>query len=144
MVEIRQLVHQVAVSQRCSIKKRFWKSSQNPQINTRSSHLEVLCQKRCSQNFAKLTDKHLCRSLFFNKVSGWKPKTFRGTHWRCSVKQGVFKNFANFTGKNLCWSFFFKKLHFWRPVTCFPVKFGNFLRTTISRNICECLFLNVI
>ena len=27
-------------------------------------------QKRCSQIFAKLTRKHLCRSLFFNKTAG--------------------------------------------------------------------------
>ena len=27
---------------------------------------------------------------------------------------------------------------------CFPVKFANFLRTIILKNICKCLFLNVI
>ena len=47
-------------------------------------------------------------SLFFNKVAGWKPKTFRSSHWRCSIKQVSLKNFANFTRNNLCWSLFNK------------------------------------
>ena len=42
------------------------------------------------KSFAKFTEKHLCRSLFFNKVTGWKPKNLRISHWRCSVKEGVF------------------------------------------------------
>ena len=45
-------------------------------------------------NFAKLTGKHLCQSLFFNKVASWKPKNVRSSHWRCYVKQGVFKKVA--------------------------------------------------
>ena len=31
---------------------------------------EVLCKKGVLRNFAKFTGKHLCRSLFFNKVAG--------------------------------------------------------------------------
>ena len=31
---------------------------------------EVLCKKGVLRNFAKFTGKHLCRSLFFNKVVG--------------------------------------------------------------------------
>ena len=57
-------------------------------------------------NFAKFTEKHLFRSLFFNKVSGRKSGTFGRSHRRCSIKQGALKNFANFTGNNLCWSLF--------------------------------------
>ena len=33
----------------------------------RSSHPEVLCKKGILRNFVKLTGKHLCQSLFFNK-----------------------------------------------------------------------------
>ena len=40
---------------------------------------------------AKFTEKHFCRSLFYNEVAGWKTEIFRNSHWRCSVKQGVFK-----------------------------------------------------
>ena len=43
------------------------------------------------KNFAKFTDNHLCRSLFFNKVAGWKPETVRSRYWRCSVKKVFLK-----------------------------------------------------
>ena len=32
-------------------------------------------EKKCFRNFAKFTGKHLCLSLFFNKVSGLRPPT---------------------------------------------------------------------
>ena len=37
---------------------------------SRSSRPEVLCKKGVLRNFAKSTGKHLCQSLFFNKVAG--------------------------------------------------------------------------
>ena len=130
------------------LKEVFWKTSQNSGINTRSSHLEVFCQKkRCSKNLAKFTAKYLFRSLFLNKVAGWKSEIFRNSHQRCSVKQGALKNFANFTGNNLCWSLFLIKLdiqcqqlnqrRLWH--TCFPVKFA-----IILKKICACLPVNFI
>ena len=39
------------------------------QANYESSCLEVICEKGVSKNFAKFTGKHLCQSLFFNKVA---------------------------------------------------------------------------
>ena len=88
---ILQLVHEILVLRRCSMKEVPWKT-QNSQINTRSSHPEMFCQKKdVVRNFAKFTEKHFCRSLFFNRVAGWKPETFRSSHCRCSVKQGVLK-----------------------------------------------------
>ena len=41
----------------------------------RSSRLEVFCRKGVLRNFAKFTEKHLCQSLFFNKVVGLRPDT---------------------------------------------------------------------
>ena len=38
-------------------------------INNRSSRPEVFCKKRVLRNFTKFTGKHLCQSLFFNKVT---------------------------------------------------------------------------
>ena len=32
--------------------------------------LEVFCKKGVFKNFAKVTGKHLCQSLFLNKVAG--------------------------------------------------------------------------
>ena len=36
----------------------------------KSSRLEVFCKKGVLKNFAKFTEKHLCQSIFFNKVAG--------------------------------------------------------------------------
>ena len=38
---------------------------------SRSSHSEVFCKKGVLKNFAKSTGKHLCQSLFLNKVTNW-------------------------------------------------------------------------
>ena len=40
------------------------------QIISRSSRPEVFCKKGIPRNFGKFTGKHLCQSLFFNKVTG--------------------------------------------------------------------------
>ena len=40
-----------------------------------SSRPEVFCEKGVLRNFAKLTIKRLCQSLFFNKVAGLGPAT---------------------------------------------------------------------
>ena len=46
VVEILQLVFEnKAVFQRCSIKEVIWKTSQDSQINTKSSLPKVFCQK---------------------------------------------------------------------------------------------------
>ena len=41
----------------------------------RSSCPEVFYKKGVLRNFAKFIGKHLCQSLFFNKVAGLKPAT---------------------------------------------------------------------
>ena len=43
--------------------------------NSRSSRPEVFCKKGVLRNIAKFTGKHLCQSLFFNKVAGLRPAT---------------------------------------------------------------------
>ena len=45
------------------------------QNTSRSSRPEVFCKKDVLRNFAKFTGKHLCQSLFFNKVAGLRPAT---------------------------------------------------------------------
>ena len=37
---------------------------------SRRSRPEVFCKKGVLRNFTKFTGKHLCQSLFFNKVAG--------------------------------------------------------------------------
>ena len=38
----------------------------------RSSHPELLCKKGILKSFANFIQKHLWRSLFVDKVAGWK------------------------------------------------------------------------
>ena len=48
----------------------------------RSSRPEVFCKKVLLRNFVKFTGKHLCQSLFFNKVAG--PSLLKKRLWhRC-------------------------------------------------------------
>ena len=42
----------------------------NKAINPRNSHRRCSVKKGVLKNFAKFTGKHLCQSLFFNKVAG--------------------------------------------------------------------------
>ena len=42
-------------------------------MSHRSSRLEVLYEKGVLENFTKFAGKHLCQSLFFNKVAGLAP-----------------------------------------------------------------------
>ena len=54
---------------------------------------EVFCKKSVLRNFTEFTGKHLCKSLSFNKVAGFRPATLlkeRLWHRCCLV------NFAKF------------------------------------------------
>ena len=44
-------------------------------ILDRSSRPEMFCKKGVLRNFTKFTGKHLCQSLFFNKVPDLKYAT---------------------------------------------------------------------
>ena len=75
--------------------------------------------------------------------------SFRSSHRRGSVKQGVLKNFENFTRKHVLESLFNKVAGLKACNTikkrlqyrCFPVKFAKALRTFNLKNICERLLL---
>ena len=49
---------------------KFRRNLKNESALKRSRHPEVFCKKGVLRNFAKFTGKHLCQSLFFNKVAG--------------------------------------------------------------------------
>ena len=51
----------------------------------RSSRPEVFCKKGVLKSFAKFTEKHLCKSLFLNKVADqWPATLFKKELWnRC-------------------------------------------------------------
>ena len=45
----------------------------------RSNHSEVFYKNGVLKNFTIFTRKHLCQSLFFNKVAGLRPEIFKNT-----------------------------------------------------------------
>ena len=63
----------------CLIYKIIFIQHQEPhqtlKLSTNSSRPEMFCKKGVLRNFAKFTGKHLCQSLFFNKVTGLRPVT---------------------------------------------------------------------
>ena len=59
---------------------------------------EVFYEKDILRNFAKFTGKHLCQSVFFNKVVGLRPATF----FKKRLWQRCFpENFAKFLRTSL-------------------------------------------
>ena len=73
--------------------KRCGRNSQSLNaIKHRSIRPEVFCKKGVLRNFAKFARKHLCQSLFFNKVAGLRPATLlKKRLWhRCFSVTGVF------------------------------------------------------
>ena len=59
----------------------------------RNSRPEVFCKKGVLRNFVKFTRKHLCQSLFLNKITGLRPVTLLEKRlWRRCLSV----NFAKF------------------------------------------------
>ena len=56
----------------------------------RSSHQRCFVRKGVLRNFAKFTGKHLCQSLFFNKVAGLRPEV--ALQHGCSSATADFQN----------------------------------------------------
>ena len=56
----------------------FWNSEKHLYFRTlkiRNSHRRFSVKKGVPRNFAQFTGKHLCESLYFNKVAGLRPAT---------------------------------------------------------------------
>ena len=62
-----------------------WTNNSDPgHTRFRSSHRRCSVRKAVLRNFAKFTRKHLCQSLFFNKVLGWPATLLKRRLWnRC-------------------------------------------------------------
>ena len=62
---------------------------------------QVFYKKGVFKNFAKFTAKQLCRSFFFDKISGIKPPTLL----KRRLRRGCFSmNFARFLSTSFVWS----------------------------------------
>ena len=69
--------------------------SHREQLSTtiRSSRPEVFCKKGVLRNFAKFTEKHLCQSLFFNKVADLRLQLYLKKDSSTGVFLYILRNF---------------------------------------------------
>ena len=65
----------------------------NNWYNNRNSYRECSVKNVALRNFAKFTGKHLCQSLFFDKVAGLKPATLLKRDSCFSVFLSILRNF---------------------------------------------------
>ena len=93
---------------------------QKPQTlqNNRSSRPEVVCKNGVLKHFLKFKGKHLCHSLFFNKVAGLKPATLLKKRLVQVISWNICEIFKNSPGGcktiNLRVSLLYKQLHDFR------------------------------
>ena len=52
----------------------------------------VFCKKGAFRNFAKFTGKHLCQSVFFNKVAGLRPATLLKGNYGAGIFLWILRN----------------------------------------------------
>ena len=97
-------------------------------------------KKGVFRNFAQFTEKHLCQSLFFNKVVGLKPATLlkKKLCHRCFPANSV-EFFKIPFLKNTSGRLLLNRLQ----ERCFPVNIVKFLKIPILKNICERLLLSM-
>ena len=95
--------------------KLFSSQRWNYVVTYRSSHQMCSVKKSVLRNFEKFTGKHLCQSIFFNKVAGLSPRLSPAT---------------------------LLKKRLWHR--CFPVNFAKFLRTPFYRILPDDYFLYLI
>ena len=87
-IEISLLLNQKSPSKtldKCFLTYTHFRTSTDDSFWTlpRSSHQRFSVKKGVLRNFAKFTGKHLCRSLFFNKVAGLRPVTYFWSVFSC-------------------------------------------------------------
>ena len=90
---------------------------------------EVFCEKRCSQNFVKFTEKRLCHRLIFNKVAGLRREACNFIKreslahvFSCEFCVISKNSFLQNTSRRLllgfAWSVYFRLTHFMQLVNC--------------------------
>ena len=66
---LTQIQHWKHPPEHC-VKSVFKVKNKGTRTKSKSSRPEAFCENGVLKNFTKLTGKHLCQSLFFNKVAG--------------------------------------------------------------------------
>ena len=73
----------------------------NRKSTIRSSHWKCSVRKGVLINFVKFTGKHLCQSLFFNKVAGWGTIFYRIPLMAASISFTARTRFVIFLDKSI-------------------------------------------
>ena len=99
-----------------------------------SSHRECSIKKVLLKNFVKFTGKHLCQSLFFDKVAGPRPATLLKKETLAQVVSWEFCDILNNT---------FSPEHQLATTSgCFPVHFAKLIVTLFYRTLPgDCILL---
>ena len=96
----------------CLDRDCFCENNNSMNSNNQKQPPEVFYKKGILKNFAKFTGKHLCQSLFFNKVAGPRTEHLQNTSGRLLLN----KSSKNDVGANIL-SFF----HSYLVSICFKV-----------------------
>ena len=100
-------------------------------VSYRSSHPEVFCKKGVLKDFTKFTEKHLCQSLFFNKVAGLRPGTLIHVVFCefCEILKNTFFYRTPVAAASVCNkdSFLISTVEMFSSVLKFKKSFGTFL-----------------
>ena len=75
-------------------------SRRNRQLH-KSSRPEVFCKKGVLRNFEKFLGKHLCQSLFFNKVAGLRIIKALWELYKSFIKASLWKVYKSFIKASL-------------------------------------------
>ena len=109
----------------------------------RSSLPEVFYKNGVLRNFAKFTGKHLCQSIFLNKVAGLRHHTSGGSFLK--MRSQAYRDLII----GLLFSFFFRcKLEdrvaakFWQWFFIYYQRLEHFVELTLQKGLCRLAVLN--
>ena len=96
----------------------------------RSSHQRCAIEIGVLKNFTKFSGKHLCQSLFFNKVAGLRPATLLKKRLLSCKFCEIFKN--TFLTEHLRMN---ASNHYWSLCEYFQKRLGILIKTYLFRTI---------
>ena len=97
--------------------------------NPRSSHRRCSVRKGVLRKFTKYTRKHLCLSLFFNKVAGLRPATLlkKRLRRRCfPMNYAKFLTFSQITSGQLLLKSLSERILKWTYIPFYDYRFSRF------------------
>ena len=88
---------------------------------------KVFCKKDVLGNFTKFTGKHLCQSLFFNKVAGLRSETLlKKRLWQRCFPVNFAKFLKTFISTEHLWTTASNVIYFWTLIRIITVQRRKF------------------